>query len=757
MATIARLIVSLEADIKVFVKDMNKAGRQVERSARQMESIGRNLTTGVTLPLLGVGAAAVKMAVDAQESEQFFAIAMGGMAEQARAFSEGMRAQLGLNAIEIRKSVGTLQLMFTTMGIGEQSAYQMATGLTRLSYDMAALRGVKPEEAFQALEQGMLGATRGLKGLGLVVDDAVTKAEALRLGIIRPGQQMSAQQEVIARYAALIRLTAKDHGELARSQGEAEAQMWAQKAAIEQATVALGTALLPAYQKLLGFTRSLIAQISSAVAWFRSLSAGQQATIITIAGLAAAIGPLLLVMGKLARLVAALPRLLALVTSTAGATVAIVAILAFAAVTFIRNWDVVKIQFVALWAAMKNAVFESISFILGLLGKLPLVGGKFRDLQATLDAFAEESLAKSGRGLAVLEQQLSSSGAAAAKTVPPMEDLAAGIAGLAGAAAGMGTTDLPAKIAEIQAELRKALGEAGAGFSLFDASAIQTMAAQMDAYKQAAMDLINAGLSPQSAQVQVLLGQYNLLAAAIADANAQQERMNSLQQFATQVIAQTQTPLQGYVAYVQQLTAAFAAGYLSQQQFQAALQGAYATYDESTRRVFDLGAALENAIAQGIGGAAEAIGGLLAGLKGGLKGLLNSIMGLLGNVMKTLGQSLIAFGVAGDAIKKFIHNPFLAIAAGAALMALGSTLASSAQRTIETGGAAMAAGGGGGGGSAAVTTMGGGGGGMATGPTIVELPPGRRIYDWSDPAQVAEFQAFWDTLVGRRVIFVQGA
>jgi hypothetical protein len=98
---------------------------------------------------------------------------------------------------------------------------------------------------------------------------------------------------------------------------------------------------------------------------------------------------------------------------------------------------------------------------------------------------------------------------------------------------------------------------------------------------------------------------------------------------------------------------------------------------------------------------AERIGDIFAGVRRGFHGFAAQMGALLGAVLKQIGQTLVQMGIAaiaagklGLAIKAFAKNPFAAIAAGVALIALGQALAASAQRSMNQG-----LGGGGGGGS----------------------------------------------------------
>ena len=79
--------------------------------------------------------------------------------------------------------------------------------------------------------------------------------------------------------------------------------------------------------------------------------------------------------------------------------------------------------------------------------------------------------------------------------------------------------------------------------------------------------------------------------------------------------------------------------------------------------------AVEQMIEGGIARFAENLGKAFAGEKVDLFG---GFLALLSEGLQTIGKALIAYGVAMDAFKKAFKNPYVAIAAGIALVALGS-------------------------------------------------------------------------------------
>lgn len=68
MTTLASLMVRIGADTSGFIKGMEDSQKRIQRMADSMQDMGARLTTGLSLPILGVGGAALKMATDFNES-----------------------------------------------------------------------------------------------------------------------------------------------------------------------------------------------------------------------------------------------------------------------------------------------------------------------------------------------------------------------------------------------------------------------------------------------------------------------------------------------------------------------------------------------------------------------------------------------------------------------------------------------------------------------------------------------------------------
>jgi hypothetical protein len=132
----------------------------------------------------------------------------------------------------------------------------------------------------------------------------------------------------------------------------------------------------------------------------------------------------------------------------------------------------------------------------------------------------------------------------------------------------------------------------------------------------------------------------------------------------------------------------------------------------------------------------ERIGGILAAGHLTFKTFLMSIVGTVAGVMVALGKQLIAFGTAGMAIKAFVKNPAAALAAGAALVLLGSTLGAAAAGTVDRG---LGSGGGAGGVTASAPALSSSNSDTRTGTTIFRVPRSGFGMDPNNPDDMDRF------------------
>lgn len=289
-------------------ESMDKAGEKMKAVGSKMSSVGKTLSAAVTLPIVGIGTAATKMAMDAVESENLFEVAMGSMAGEARKWSEETSKALGLNAYNVRKNVSTYNAMLTSMGLTSNESLKMSQGLTQLSYDMASFYNLQPEEAFEKLKAGISGEAEPLKALGILVNDATIKNYAYVNGIAKQGEALTEAQKVQARYGVILEGTKNAQGDLERTMDSPTNKIRVMKEQVQQLAIQFGQILIPILEKVISVIKPLLDK-------FLGLSKEQQQMIVTIGLIAAAVGPLILIVGKIITVIGTLSSMFSTVSA----------------------------------------------------------------------------------------------------------------------------------------------------------------------------------------------------------------------------------------------------------------------------------------------------------------------------------------------------------------------------------------------------------------------------------------------------------
>lgn len=293
---------TLGDSFKSIENKLRRTENKINRFGRNMSNLGGNLTQGISVPLGLAGGAALKTAADFERLETQFKTAFGPGNEKAaskffdtlKEFSAGTPFQFqdiaaaaqsmlafGFSATEAREALGFL---------GDISAGTGAnlSDLTLILGQAKAIGAVYTQDLRQL-------ANRGIPVFDLLKEQLnVTGAE---LDKMVSGGQISFEilQEA-------LRSTAQEGG---RYEGATKAQsktlsglFSTLKDNVALALAQIGGDIVEAFD-ITDLLSRLTERIKVAVAWFSSLDSSTKKNIITFAAIAAAIGPVLLLLGKL--------------------------------------------------------------------------------------------------------------------------------------------------------------------------------------------------------------------------------------------------------------------------------------------------------------------------------------------------------------------------------------------------------------------------------------------------------------------------
>lgn len=234
-------------------------------------------------------------------------------------------------------------------GIADLSAQMEAGEIDEAEYNEAILAlaqstGVVTDQ-FKANALASLAGATGMSGLAAIVGASAEDWNKLSTAI--DGSEGAANDM----YATM--------------QDNLNGQLTILKSNLSEAAISIGNALIP-------MISSLADKIDGAVTWFNKLNSSQKQTIIKIAGVAAAIGPVLVVLGTIissvGTIVGAVSAAMPIITGVAGAVaaaigaisapvlavVAAIGVAIAAGVAIVKNWETIKQKAAELGEKIKN-------------------------------------------------------------------------------------------------------------------------------------------------------------------------------------------------------------------------------------------------------------------------------------------------------------------------------------------------------------------------------------------------------------------
>jgi phage-related minor tail protein len=135
--------------------------------------------------------------------------------------------------------------------------------------------------------------------------------------------------------------------------------------------VTIGEELLPMIVPVLQSIAGFLQQFGE---WLNTLDDGQKKMIITILAVVAAIGPLLIVIGKISTGVGALMTILPMLSGPVGIVIAVIAALIAVGVLLYKNWDKIKETAANVWSSVKQTFGDGVQKVkdkVRQLGELP--------------------------------------------------------------------------------------------------------------------------------------------------------------------------------------------------------------------------------------------------------------------------------------------------------------------------------------------------------------------------------------------------
>jgi tape measure domain-containing protein len=381
---IGKLLLKLGIDTTNLDKELGKVEKSMTRFGQNMSNLGSTLTQSLTLPIIGVGAAALKSFAD-MEKLQNGLIAIMGSSEGAAIELEKLRKVAenpGLALPEVVKASASLQSVGMSADAARETITQFGNAVARagggaeqfdgvvLALSQISAVGKVTQEDLNQIKERLPEFARVMKE-----EFGVVTAEGIReLGI--------SSEEFIQRSVGALSNLERANGGL----GNAFDNL---KDNVTNSLAELGKAINNSLNLEAVFT-ALSEKINYLVEGFKGLNPQTQEFIVKTALIVAAIGPAIFIVGKLITTFGAMVGTFRLIKSTVvdlakamnkaflsilanpailGITLAIVAIGAVALYVY-DNWEAFASRFQNIWINIKNSTMKGVADFMKNIDKL---------------------------------------------------------------------------------------------------------------------------------------------------------------------------------------------------------------------------------------------------------------------------------------------------------------------------------------------------------------------------------------------------
>ncbi|GGD85863.1 phage tail tape measure protein [Planktosalinus lacus] len=295
MASFADISIRFRADLKQFRTEMEHAQFQVKKFGKKMTSVGKGLSVGITLPVVALGAAAVKSASDAEETSSKFNTVFKDISAAAQNSASVLRESFGLSSQASKQLLGDTGDLLTGFGFSQKAALELSTEVNKLAVDLASFTNFSggAAGASAALTKALLGERESVKSLGISILEADVKAKVLQ----NTQEGLTFETERQAKAFATLQLAQEQSknaiGDYERTSKSFANQARLLRARIQDVSAQFGEVLLPYFSE--GITK-----VTDLVKRFGNLDQSTKKIIVVVAAFAAALGPVLISIGFLA-------------------------------------------------------------------------------------------------------------------------------------------------------------------------------------------------------------------------------------------------------------------------------------------------------------------------------------------------------------------------------------------------------------------------------------------------------------------------
>lgn len=247
--------------------DSNAFQSGLRESSKSSKKFSKSVTASFAKVAAALGGVAlgknmVRLAMDAEEVADKFRTVLGPAAEGVNNQITTLMKTIPATRAQLQDTIATVTQMGLAFGMSEKGAGQFAVGMTKISADLASFHNMKPEEVFLKMQAAITGEFEPLKRLGIVINEARLKQEALNLGIGNGKDALNAQAKAITVQNIVLKDMGAALGNAAQTANSSANRTKFFQAKLEELQTEIGAKMIPVLVKFLQVLDPLVTYIS---------------------------------------------------------------------------------------------------------------------------------------------------------------------------------------------------------------------------------------------------------------------------------------------------------------------------------------------------------------------------------------------------------------------------------------------------------------------------------------------------------------
>jgi len=338
MASLASINIKFTADLKQFSSQMENVNRSLTKTGKNLQRVGTGLTASISLPLLGLGAIAVKSAADLETLKTSLdTVFSGDKSASSAAFNE-IKEFAATTPFQLDE-VATAFIKLKNLGLDPSIDSLTSYGNT------ASALGKSLDQMIEAVADASVGEFERLKEFGIKA-----KSEGDNVAFTFQGvtTTVAKNSQEIQNYLLDIGNT-NFAGSIERQANTFNGKLSTLKDNLTNAFASIG-------EVIIDYINPLFNKLNSILTSFQELSPTTKKWIVILGGIAAAIGPLLALAGTI---LPAIGTGFALLTGPIGL---IIAGLTAIGIIIYKNWKPIKQTLIDIANYFVDLYNESMAF-----------------------------------------------------------------------------------------------------------------------------------------------------------------------------------------------------------------------------------------------------------------------------------------------------------------------------------------------------------------------------------------------------------